>query len=170
MPPVTFPITLARQDGQVVLDGDLTATEGLPGAVVLNGTSAIVNADTVTHVTMDGELHTVDCVVAAPPAWMDDAGNITAAGLYVVGATISQVTAPTTPGLLIFVGCPELVELSQSVDVFTLSGVGSVTVEETISLAAGNLPFEVITTMVVPTDVSGVLGLRPFAWQLAVPG
>jgi hypothetical protein len=150
-------------------DGSISAEAG--GGSVPSGTligqsyDNEVTADNPTAVTCDGNPHDVECLIASPPSWMDDAGNIIAAGLYWVGANVQVTTPATTPGLSYAWISPAESVLIQSIDA-TLAFINSVPFD-VLSLAAADLPFTTTAVVHGQSDVSAVLSVAPLIVQLA---
>jgi hypothetical protein len=118
-----------------------------------------------TAVPCDGEAHTALCVVADPPSWMDDAGNITAPGIYVLYGYLGLTTPDTTPGLFAF--CGDTVGQAaqwQPIDPLTVSSVIFIDV---VSLTDDNLPAAYSWVAVSSAvDITGVMALTPKIAQL----
>lgn len=96
---------------------------------------------------------------------MDDAGNITAAGLYWIGASISVSDAATVPGLSFCWVSP-----SQAVSFSPIDAVAALNQAQpfdVLDLATADLPFTASAFVAGQTDVTAVLSVRPLVIQLA---
>lgn len=137
--------------------GTNTGWQG-PFRIAANGDVAA--ADVATTVPCDGALHNVSCITAAPPSWMDNAGHITAGGMYELIAGFNPGVAPTTPGLLI-------ASTGQTgVHVIPLDGLALLdgdSVALVTSLVTADTPGGTQCGVQAPTDVTGT-----FTVQVAV--
>lgn len=144
----------------------LAALAAAPGGVVLGNFSTDEVSQTVpTALTADGASHAVSCVIAAPPAWMDNAGNIIAAGLYNAIVTLVGTVAPTTPGLYVRQG-----GVFNNSGIVSLDGLGlpgTYGVGEVQSLAVADVPYAVGSNIEMPTDVTGALTVQISVCRLA---
>lgn len=130
---------------------------GWLGPLVLGTAAKIVSADAVTSVPCDGATHQVDCIIAGPPDWMDNAGNIITAGLYQISTTLSENAAATVPGILV-----SLVGVSGAT-VVPFDGLaiqGSVTVGIVLALGHGDVPLPVSTVVKGQTDATAIADCR----------
>lgn len=124
------------------------------GPLVLAPVSAGVQADTQTSIACDGNTIALACIVASPPDWMDDAGNIIAPGLYQLFAVINIDDAPTTPGLYVYVAfgvasaAPPLDELPNGT---------AVPFGELLPLSGADVPYAASIQVTPPTDLTGTL-------------
>lgn len=135
-----------------------------PGTLINGGATSQANGATV-DVPMDGATHNVACIVASPPAWMDGAGNIIAAGLYKIGAEITVHTAPTTAHLYAAWESPDLAVVSFNMDGLAVGGEENPF--DVVSVVADMLPYAATAEVIGHTDVSGVLAVSPSVQQLA---
>ena len=146
-----------------------TGGSGSAPSGTLVGASSPTNAvfaDAETNVPCDGANHNVPCLIASPPAWMDDAGNIIAAGVYSLTAFIAQVTAPTTPALYGVLEPP-----GNFLNPFALDSTlttGNITPSPVVfALKTTDLPYSITQIVHAQTDVSGVLSVQPMVAQIA---
>lgn len=138
---------------------------GGAGVTLGNFSTDLVQADAPTHLTSDGAMHNVDCLIAAPPAWMDNAGNVTAAGLYYVTLNITVTAPPTTPGLFVGMWGPFNVKAWAACD-GTPNGQSAI-VLDVQALAVADVPFPVTSTVVMPTDATFHVDARVSVDRLA---
>ena len=122
------------------------------GVVLGNFSTDLVVQDTPTALTGDGNPHDVTCLIAAPPAWMDNAGHIIAPGLYNTLVTITATAGPTTPGL--YVNSGGIFNAAVWVPCDALGASKNATIVDVQALAAGDLPYPVVTSVLMPTDVT----------------
>ncbi len=89
-----------------------------------------------------------------------------AAGAYVVGASAFTPTPATTPGLYVQISADAGVT---DQDVFPVDALVNAngTISAVISLLAADLPHPAGVSVLLPTDVTGVIGVKPFVAQLA---
>lgn len=107
--------------------------------------------DAPTSVPADGGTHAVSLVTATPPTWMDNAGNITEAGLYGFAATVDQSVAPTVPGLYGYVAGP----LGYGVVPVDLLDLASLVVDlGAYPVAEALLPYAATFNAILMTDVT----------------
>jgi hypothetical protein len=137
---------------------------GWVGPIATGSFADLVSADTATAVTCDGNSVTVGWLVAAPPAWADNAGNITEPGVYLCSGTLTINTPPTTPGIL--VSC------------IGVTGAGCVTLEavafavglafsQVLAFGAADLPFRVRDSVTAQTDITGIVNAQITVQRLA---
>lgn len=149
-------------------DPIVNASGGGGGGATIGDTTQFFSADAATQITGDNTEHDLLCIVAAPPSWMDNAGNITAAGLYSLSLQVEPVVAWTTTTSYIsfsFGFNGELYPVSALNP--ALVGSGNYNPAGIVALGAGDLPFSTQCTIIVPTDATGHIQVRVNAWQLA---
>jgi hypothetical protein len=119
---------------------------------VLQPNNTSVAADTPTAITFDGNNATFGCLVAAPPAWMDNASNIIAAGLYQLAVAIVAGVAPTTPGQYCAI---EFAQAIAQVSVDGLATDNAIPTGEMFTVGTADLPLAVGVKVATPIDVTG---------------
>lgn len=113
-------------------------------------------ADAQVAVPADGGNHLITPLLAAPPAWLDNAANIILPGLYECIYSINPTTPPTTPGSIgLILGQDNLLAMYNVDDFFTLNH-GLVYVEM-ISVSAADLPFACSANVRAGTDATTVV-------------
>jgi hypothetical protein len=128
--------------------------------------AGITQADAPTTQAADGSEIVVQCTVAAPPSWMDDAGNITEPGLYAVAVLVEADVAPTTPGLFVNVLLSGEAFPSEAVALDSLAG-GQSAPTAVLALGEADVPYLVNMGIQMPTDVTASVVLTPIAWLLS---
>jgi hypothetical protein len=127
------------------------------GALQLVTSADEVYADAVTTLTADGNPHAVDCAIAAPPAWMNNASHITEAGLYAIGCAIQGAGVFTTAGLAMKVAT--LANDGGIVPTDAILALNGVQLMFPIAVGAADLPYDAGTIVTMPTDVTGGVGI-----------
>lgn len=143
---------------QDALDAATSVTLGNDG-------SDVVQADTATPLTGDGGAHTIPCIIAAPPTWMDNAGNITEPGLYAISTTVVATAGPTTPGQYIKVeaqfGSKDWVPCD------ALGAAGVAQTQDVQALGAINVPSDASSFVTMPTDATEAVDVQITVARLA---
>lgn len=151
-------------DGHDNVQAAIQASSG--GGVTLgNWSTDDVSADASTPLTADGGTHPVLCIVASPPAWMDNAGNITAPGMYNVFVVLQSTGAPTTPGQ--YVECIGAFNVQIYAPCDGMGASNNFSYDDVQSLAAGDLPVSTAIDVFMPTDVTFALSARAEVIRLA---
>lgn len=143
---------------------------GNAGAAITVGARAasLATADAVTSIVMNGATTPIAVLLAAPPAWMDSAGNIIKPGIYEGGCEVVAVGAATVPATL----NTYVAVNNQAADFVAPIGPRS-RIEfngDTFPLAASDLPFACSITIYAGTDVTGTFTVQPNVTQLAQVG
>jgi hypothetical protein len=176
-----YPANITRPDGTVSQEGFVDFTDpdnqpgggGGPGALTVKsqvGAANYVQADAATNVTCNGSGAELDWLVAAPPAWADDAGHITEAGLYEITIEWNADVAATTPGQ--YLAFAPLSSTGASVPVSTvpidfLQDVAGVGDSGVIAVNAADLPYQVTVQVYPPTDATAIVTGQVSVGQLA---
>lgn len=139
----------------------MSTSGGIKAAIV--GQVGAVAADSVFNLAGDNGFHSFECAKAAPPSWMNAAGDIIAPGLYLVECDINKFTNPTTAGLF--------VDLTHAVGTTAiawdmLTQAAELKVGKVWSVATADLPFSTQITVFMPTDVTGVLKVQNLVSRL----
>lgn len=140
--------------------------DALAGVAPLTPSTAgnVVSSDAPVLVTMDGATHAVSCLIAAPPAWMDNAGHIVEPGMYYASVSVDIGTPPTVGTALCFV------QQSLVTGVFTGDDVTFRPLQFSdgpVVLQASDLPFLPSALVEGTTDVTGVLSVIVSITRLA---
>lgn len=138
---------------------------GLANAMVLQPESEQIAADAATTVACDGASHPVACLVAAPPAWMDNAGNIIEPGLYGHVLGVSAGAAATAPGLFATAAGAFAAVSQFAIDPIT--SVGAILLLDVASLAAADLPWSVTVNVHGQNDATATLACQPIVYRYA---
>jgi hypothetical protein len=137
---------------------------GWVGPIATGSFADLVSADTVTAVTCDGNLVNVDWLVAAPPAWADNAGNIILPGVYSVSVVLTINTPPTTPGILVSsigVTGPDCVTLE------AVTFAVAIAFSQVLAFGAADVPFRVRDSVTAQTDITGIVNAQITVQRLA---
>lgn len=124
------------------------------GFVVLAEQGDDATADDTATVPLDGSTHPVSCVLAAPPTWMDDAGNIITSGLYQFVVRVLPGVAATTPGDVIVLS-DDAAALQVSIDGLATRFIA--VPMDLINVAASNVPFPTEVVVSTPTDATATV-------------
>ena len=125
--------------------------------------TTVVSADAPVTVPFDNAQHDVSCITATPPAWMDNAGNITAPGLYLLTIGLAAGVAATVPGLY---GTTVRAIGDQIISADALAAANADTLSLPIALAVADLPYSTRSSVTMPTDITGTLTAGAFVRQL----
>lgn len=128
-----------------------------------------VRSDAPVALTADGVLHQVTWLVAAPPVWADNAGNLIRTGMYWIVAEVDATAQATTPGLYISVASPFYNTYFVPAD--AIGSIGTFGITDVQSLGAGDLPFPVTAQIKMPTDATLTVNVRMVVdWLAWSPG
>lgn len=122
------------------------------GSLIGGATADFANADAPTAVPADGASHNVPCLIAAPPAWMDNAGNVIATGLYLCYTTIVEVGVIATPGQAVRVVGP--FGAAEVMQVDGLAALGQCSNVDIAAAAAADLPFPIVSRVTAQVDAT----------------
>lgn len=136
------------------------------GGATLVAFESAASADVITAVTCDGAAHAFSCLIAAPPTWMDNAGNIIEPGLYNAQLLVSPDTPATVPGTSFLTGGVFNAQFESAVD--TLTSLGGVLLPDVQSLGAADLPYPTLADLKGEADATAVIGGRISIQRLAV--
>lgn len=135
-----------------------TATNtGWLGPIAYGGLSDIVAADTPTTVTCDGTPVTVGWLVAAPPQWADNAGNIILPGVYQFSAVLAK-GADATSGAHLFSSLG--VNGAGAATLAEIAFANSVAVANVFGLSSGAVPFAVSSVCTGEADATGTVAVQ----------
>lgn len=124
------------------------------GSVAIASSVDVVNADAPTALPADGGAHPLSCIIAAPPGFMDNAGHITAPGLYAISIDLQAGVAFTTPILPVaFSGA----QLNGGWIAGVIEAMGEVLQQSIVALGPGDLPASTLIDVKMPTDATGTL-------------
>ena len=144
---------------------DWTQVGGSGGLAISREITNLVFADAPTVIAYNAGPTLFGVAIADPPSFMDDASNITEAGIYVVGVKILVTNAPTIPGQYGLWESPDQITAlpfpANQLD------LGYLNLDSIVAITADDLPFALSNTINMQTDVSGTLQASGFVGQLA---
>lgn len=127
---------------------------GWLGPLIVAQLNEFAVADNQTTIDCDDVQVDLDWIVAAPPNWADNAGNIIAPGLYRFDLLVAALVSPTVPGVWVkFSGM-------YGAGFFALDGLEyatNATCSFTVGLGPTNVPLAVTGAIQAQTDATGQL-------------